>query len=105
MLYEFRYDILNPHEPFYRVMKMIHQIGKKIHGLIHDMAATHEEDFVESFDVLWERVCRDIFYIIDYASKSKYACIKIHSYDAPPSSNDYHQRDSPHDLCLQHLDA
>ena len=30
---------------------------------------------------------------------------KIHSYDSPPSSNDDHQRASPHDLCLQHIDA
>ena len=86
-------------------MRVLHQIGKKIHGLIHDMAATHEADFVESFDALWERVCRDIFYIIDYASISKYACRKIHSYDAPPSTNDDIQGASPYVLCLQHIDA
>ena len=67
-------------------MKVFHQIGKKI----HDMAATHDIDFVESFDVIWERVCRDIFYTIDYASRSEYAFRKLNSYDAPPSSNDDH---------------
>ena len=59
----------NPHDIFYRVMKVLHQIGKKIHGFIHDMEATHEADFVESFDVIWKRVCRDIFSMIDYASR------------------------------------
>ena len=31
------------------------------------METTHEADFVESFDVIWERVCRDIFSMIVYA--------------------------------------
>ena len=44
---------------------MLHQIGKKIHGFIHDMVATHEAYFVEYFDVKGERVFRDIFSIID----------------------------------------
>ena len=65
----------------------------------------HEADFVESFDVIWERVCRDIFSMIDSASRSEYACRKRHSYYSPLSSNDDHQRASPHDLCLQHFDA
>ena len=65
-------------------MKVLHQIGKNI----HDMAATHDADFVESFDVIWERVCRDIFFMIDYSSISEYDCRKIHSYDSPPSSHD-----------------
>ena len=87
-------------------MKVLHQIGKNIHGFIHDnMAATHEADFVEYFDVIWERVCRDIFSMVDYAIRSEYACNKRHSYDSPPSSNDDYQRASPHDLCLQHFDA
>ena len=46
-------------------MKVLHQIGKKIHDFIHDMAATHDADFVESFNVIWKRVCRDIFSMID----------------------------------------
>ena len=82
-------------------MKVLHQIGKKI----HDMVATHDADFVESFDVIWERVCRDIFSMVDYAIRSEYACRKIHSYDYPQSSSDDHQRAFPHDLCLQHFDA
>ena len=53
-------------------MKVIHQIGKKIHGLIHDMETTQEAYFVESFDDLWEGVCKDIFSIIDYDSRSEY---------------------------------
>ena len=69
------------------------------------METTHEADFVESFDVIWERVCRDIFSMIDYASRSEYACIKMHSYYTPPSKHHDHQRASPHDLCLQHIDA
>ena len=44
-------------------MKVLHQIGK-IHGFIHDMAATHDADFVESFEVIWERVCIDIFTLL-----------------------------------------
>ena len=55
---------------FYRFMKVLHQIGRKIHGFIHDMAATHNADFVESFDVIWERVCWDIFSMADYAIRS-----------------------------------
>ena len=51
------------------------------------------------------RVCRDIFSMVDYAIISEYACRKIHSYDAPPSSNYDHQRASPHDPCLQHFDV
>ena len=84
---------------------LIFQIGKKIHGFIHDMAATHEADFVEDFDVIWEIFCRDIFSMVDYASISEYSCIKIHSYYSLPSSSDDHQRASPHHLCLQHFDA
>ena len=42
-------------------MKVLHQIGKKIHGLIHGMAATQEADFVESFDALWEGVSKIYF--------------------------------------------
>ena len=86
-------------------MKVLHQIGKKIHGFIHDMEATQEVDFVESFDALWEGVCKDIFSIIYYAFKSEYVCSKRHSYDALPSSDDDFQGASPHVLCLQHIDA
>ena len=74
LIFSIVYDIYSyisePHDIFYRVMKVFHQIGKTIHGLIHDMTTTHEGYFVESFDVIWERVCRDIFSIIDYASIS-----------------------------------
>ena len=105
VVYDMNFDISDPHEIFYRVMKVLHQIGRKIHGFIHDMAATHNVDFVESFDVIWERVCRGIFSMVDYVIRSNYACIKIHSYDAPPSTNDDHQGASPHALCLQHIDA
>ena len=59
-MYDIYFDISEPHEICYRFMKVLHQIGN-IHGFIHDMAATHDADFVESFDVIWERVCRDIF--------------------------------------------
>ena len=104
-VYDIYSDISEPHFICYLFMKVLHQIGKNIHGFIHDMAAAHEVDFVESFDVIWERVCRDIFYMIDYDSISEYSCIKIHSYDAPPSSNYHHQMVSPHDLCLEHFDA
>ena len=86
-------------------MKVLHQIGKNIHGFIHDIEAAYVAYFVESFDVIWERVCRDIFSIIDYASRSNYSCNKIHSYDSPPSTNDDLQGASPHVLCLQHIDA
>ena len=48
------------------------------------MAATHDAYFVESFDVIWERVCSDIFSMADYDIISEYACNKIRSYDAPP---------------------
>ena len=57
-------------------MKVLHQIGKKIHGLIHDMEATREADFVESFDALWEGACRYTLSIIDYASISDFGCRK-----------------------------
>ena len=69
------------------------------------MAATQEADFVESFDALWEGVCRDILSIIDYASRLEYVCRKNNSYDSPPSSNYDLQGASPHVLCLQHIDA
>ena len=98
-VYDLYSDISKPHDIWYRFMKVLHQIGKKIHGLIHDMAATLEADFVESFDALWERVCKDIFSIIDYAFR------KNHSYYAPSSSYDDLQGPSPHVLCLQHIDA
>ena len=60
-LHDIYFDISEPNDIFYRFMKVFHQIGKKIHGLIHDMTTTHEEDFVESFDVIRGRVYRDIF--------------------------------------------
>ena len=69
-LYEIYSDISETHGIFYRFMNVLHQIGKKIHGFSHDMEATHEEDFVESFDVIWENVCRDIFSMVDYAIRS-----------------------------------
>ena len=104
-VYDIYSDISELRELCYRVMKLLHQIGKKIHGLIHDMVVTQEANFVESFDAPWERVCRDIFSIIDYASRSDYCCKKKHSYDSPPSTNDDLQGASPHVLCLQHIDA
>ena len=64
-VYDIYSDISETHEIYYRFMKAIHQIGKKIHGLIHDMESTQEVDFVGSFDALWEGVCRDILSIID----------------------------------------
>ena len=105
IVYDMYSDISEPHELFYRVMKVLHQIGRSIHGFIHDMEATHNADFVESFDVIWESVYRDIFSMVDYAIISEYAFIKINSYDAPPTSNYNHQSASPHDFCLQHFDA
>ena len=84
---------------------MIYQIGRNIHGFIHDTTTTLNADFVESFHVIWERVCRDIFSMADYSVRLEYAWSKIHSYDSPPSSSDDHQSASPHDLCLQHFDA
>ena len=50
------FDISEPRGHFYRVMKVLHQTGRKIHGFIHDTATTHNADFVESFDVIWETV-------------------------------------------------
>ena len=61
-VYEFYYDISYPPDIFYRVMKVLHQIGKNIHGLIHNMEATDEVGFVESFDALWEGVFRYSFH-------------------------------------------
>ena len=66
-VYDIYSNISEPHELFYRVVKVLHQIGRKIHGFIRDTTTTHNAYFVESFDVIWERVCRDIFSIIDYA--------------------------------------
>ena len=51
-LYDSYSDISEPHELSYRVRKAFHQFGKKMHDLIHHMAATQEYDFVESFDAL-----------------------------------------------------
>ena len=67
VVYDLYSSISKPHESFYKFMKVLHQIGNKIHGFIHDMTTTHEAYFVESFDVIWERVCRDIFFMVDYA--------------------------------------
>ena len=65
-MYDMYSDISEPRELSYRVMKILHEIGRKIHGVIHDMAATHNADFVESFDVIWEIVCKYIFSMVDY---------------------------------------
>ena len=100
-VYDIYSDISEPHDICFRVLKVLHQIGRKIHGFIHDTTTTHNADFVESFDVIWERVCRDIFSMVDYAIISEYACINIQYYDSHPSSNDDHQRASPHDPFLQ----
>ena len=51
-------------------MKVLHQFWKKIHGFIHDMEATHEAYFLGYFDVICERVCIDIFSMMDYDSRS-----------------------------------
>ena len=83
-MHEIYSDISEPRELFYRVVKVLHQIGRNIHGFIHDMETTHNAYFVESFDVSWERVCIDIFSMVDYAIRLKYACNKRHSFYAPP---------------------
>ena len=67
IVYDIYSDVSEPRDHFYGVVKVLHQIGRKIHGFIHDMTTTHKADFVESFDVIWERVCRDIFSMVDYA--------------------------------------
>ena len=36
-LYEFYFDISYPRDPFYIFMKVLQQIGKNVHALIHDM--------------------------------------------------------------------
>ena len=69
------------------------------------MEATQEVDFVESFDALWEGVCKDIFSIIYYAYILEYVCIKIHSYNSPPLSIYDFQGASPHVLCLRNINA
>ena len=61
VVYDIYSNILEPHELCYRVMKVLHQIGKNIHGFIHDMEATQEADFVESFDVIWEEFAQIYF--------------------------------------------
>ena len=86
-------------------MRVLHQIGKKIHGLIHDMEATNEADFAESFDALLEGVCKEIISIIDYVSISEYGFIKNHSYYSPSSAHDDLQGASLCFLCLRHIDA
>ena len=75
-VYDIYSDISEPNNLFYIFMKFLHQIGKKIHGFIHDMEATHETYFVESFNVIWKIVCRDIFSMVDYDFILEYACIK-----------------------------
>ena len=40
-IYEIYFDISDPHELCYRVMKVLHEIGKKIHGLIHAMTTCY----------------------------------------------------------------
>ena len=52
IVHEIYSNISEPHEIFYIFIKVLHQIGKKIHDFVHDMAATHEADFVESFNVI-----------------------------------------------------
>ena len=66
-VYDIYSDISEPHELCYRVLKVLHQIGRNIHGFIHDTTTTDNADFVESFDVIWERFCRDTFSMVDYA--------------------------------------
>ena len=60
-VYDINSNISEPYELCYIVVKVLHQIGRNIHGFIHDTTTTHNAYFVESFDVIWERVCRDIF--------------------------------------------
>ena len=58
IVYDIYSNISEPHEIFYRFIKVLHQIGKNIHGFVHDMEATHEAYFVESFDVKISRPSR-----------------------------------------------
>ena len=69
VVYDIYSNISETREIYYRVMKVLHQIGKNIHAFIHDMAATHETYFVEYFGVIWKSVCRDIFSMVDNASR------------------------------------
>ena len=39
-MYDIYSEISEPHDLCYRVVKVLHQIGRKIHGFIHDMATT-----------------------------------------------------------------
>ena len=45
-MYDIYSNISEPHEIFYRVVKVLHQIGINIHGFIHDMTTTHNADFI-----------------------------------------------------------
>ena len=56
-MYDIYYDISEPHDICYRFMKVRHQIGRKI----HDMEATHNADFVESFYVIWKEFAEIYF--------------------------------------------
>ena len=56
VVYDIYSDISEPCELCYRVIKVLNQNGRNIHGFIHEMATTHNADFVESFDVIWEKV-------------------------------------------------
>ena len=69
IVYDIYYGISEARELCYIFMNFLHQFGKKIHGFIHDMTTTHEANFVESFDVIWERVCRYIFSMIYYSTR------------------------------------
>ena len=40
-VYNIYYDISGPRDLFYRVMKVLHQIGKTFHGFVHDTATSY----------------------------------------------------------------
>ena len=105
--YELIYDISEPHNMYYRIIKVSYQFGKKVHDHVRHYEATLEIEPVDFIDVIWLRDdCIDLFSISDFIFIYDILCchIKYHSYDAPSSLKYEIQGTSPHAFCLHNIE-
>ena len=105
--YELISDISEPHNLYYKTIKVSHHFWKKVHDQVHHYATTLEIEPVEFIDVLWlGDDCTDLFSISNFMFICDILCFHINnnSYDSPSSPEDELQGASPHVFCLHSIE-
>ena len=78
--YDLIYDISEPHKLYYRIIKVSHHFGKKVHDRFHHYGATLEIEPINFADVLWlGDDCIDLFSISDFILRYDILCCHINN--------------------------